>query len=757
VAAGVAALYLGLALLNAWPIPLRVTSHLPHDLGDPVVSLTLLQWNMEVPLFSSRWWNGVGFYPLEKTITLSDPRLGLSLAGAPVLWLTGSAVAMYNVLFILSFALSAMAMHALVFSLTRSHGAAVVAGCAYGFAPFRAAHLAHLELLASYWMPIALLALHRWLDEPRARWLLLLGISLAAQGLFCAYYLPMFAVLLGAWLLWFAVGRVPAPQLAAVLGVALLGAAVLLPLFLQYREAHQALAFTRGLGEIELYSADVEGLWAIAPELRLWPSIEARNAEGYLFPGLVIVLLVLWAVWSRRTATHATRGIRRLRATLLVAAAVIAVLALIALVHGPIRVTLAGLTLSLTHLRKPASLMIASLVAYGLLHPRVIAAARTRSVLAFYALCACLMFTLALGPSPTLLGVKFLYKPPYAWLMELPGFDESLRAPARFGMLAALALSVAAGVACRQLLSVLSPAPGRWTAAVLAMIVLAEGWTGPSVSHPIPARFQWPHRCAALPRLELPFRDIEHDAAAQYRAMLDGARSVNGTTGFVPPHMLALDQSIDARDPGALAAVAEYGPVCVAVDASEQHGPELSRWVATHPLADRLGSALPHHFYVLRRASPADDETTGEMVPIASAHASTGQVELRAITDGRPGTAWITPTSQRGDAELVVSLGCRAQVDTLAVSQGAYSPNFARELAIDVSADGSSWRSVWRGPTGGRTVSAALKNARLVTTYFPVETRDIRHLRLRARRKVKDAPWAIADLAALGLCSDTRR
>jgi hypothetical protein len=133
--------YVLLGILNTWPLAQRIGSHLPHDLGDAVVSLTLLQWNTEVPLFTACWWNGVGFYPLEDTLTFSDARLGLTLAGWPVKWATGSAVAMHNTLFILSFALSGLAMHGLVFTLTRSHSASFVAGCAYAFAPVRAAHL----------------------------------------------------------------------------------------------------------------------------------------------------------------------------------------------------------------------------------------------------------------------------------------------------------------------------------------------------------------------------------------------------------------------------------------------------------------------------------------------------------------------------------------------------------------------------------------------------------------------------------------
>lgn len=759
-AAAFAGLYLGLAALNAWPIPIRAATHLPHDLGDPVVSLTLLQWNLESTVFTDRWWDGVGFHPLDDTMTLSDARLGLTLLGAPIAWATGSPVVMYNSLFILSFALSGLAMHALVFSLTRSHRAAVVAGCAYAFAPFRAAHLAHLELLATWWMPLGLLGLHRWVEDRRARWLVLFAASLTAQGLFCAYYLPMFAVLAVAWAVWFGAGRVPLRQLAALGAAAVAGVVPLLPLFLYYRSAHRALGFARGLGEIEMYSADLSGLWSIPPELRLWPEILAKNAEGYLFPGLTVVALIAVDAWrTRRAVRFGTARIRRIRTALLAAAVLVGAVALIAFFHGPIRISLAGLTLSITHLRKPVSLIVASLVFSLALHPRVLGAARERSATAFYVLAAILMVTLALGPNPTVAGVQFLYKAPYSWLMSLPGFDESLRAPARFGMIAALALSVAAGLGWWRILASVRGARARWLTVAVAGAIVAEGWWGPSSAHPVPERFEWPRACVAAPRLELPLSTIEHDAAAQYRAMLDGVRSVNGTTGWTPPHMLALASSIEERDGEALTALAAYGPLCVAVDRASPDGPELSRWVASHPLAVPLPRSGGREFHQITsapgpRRSGLQVGQSAAPLPVAAASSTRGPVELAALADGRPGTAWIAAPPQRVGDALTLSLACAARVETVAVGQGAYAASFARDLSVDVSADGAVWRTAWRGPTGGRTVAAALADPRTVSSHLQVASDGIRHIRLRLSKPGGKAEWAIAELAVLGSCGE---
>ena len=97
--AGWTCAYLALAIAATWPVARVLTTHLPHDLGDPVLSLTLLQWNATTPLFTSRWWDGIGFYPLANTLTFSDPRLGASMVSTPIIWATGSAMAGYNVVF----------------------------------------------------------------------------------------------------------------------------------------------------------------------------------------------------------------------------------------------------------------------------------------------------------------------------------------------------------------------------------------------------------------------------------------------------------------------------------------------------------------------------------------------------------------------------------------------------------------------------------------------------------------------------------
>jgi hypothetical protein len=337
--------------------------------------------------------------------------------------------------------------------------------------------------------------------------------------------------------------------------------------------------------------------------------------------------------------------------------------------------------------------------------------------------------------------------------MNLPVFHESLRAPGRFGMLVALTLSIAAGLAWERVRGRLGWRSTQ-AAIIVAALVLAEGWFAPVTTHAVPQRFPWPARCAGLPRFELPLRDNDQGAAAQYRALLDGTRSVNGATGFIPPHAWALQKALTAGDPESLTALAPDGPICIAVDRSQPGGTDLAGWVAEHPLIESIDPTAPPSMYYLRRSAPIAPRLIGQKLRVAAAASTSGPVDLAALADGDPLSAWMTAGPQRPGDTLTIELACRATVESVSLSQGAYAQNFPRALAIEVSDDGVRWRSAWRGQTGGLTVRAALDDPRMVTTRFAVATSAARMLRLRSRASDPDTWWVVAELGVRGRCED---
>ena len=96
-----------------------------------------------------------------------------------------SHVAAFNVLVLLTFPLAAMSAYALARYLTGSHGAGLIAGLAFAFAPGHLAHAAYHPYLAqTQWIPLLVLALAALVDRRSVP--LVLGLAGAGAGLILA-------------------------------------------------------------------------------------------------------------------------------------------------------------------------------------------------------------------------------------------------------------------------------------------------------------------------------------------------------------------------------------------------------------------------------------------------------------------------------------------------------------------------------------------------------------------------------------------
>jgi hypothetical protein len=294
--------YTALACVLTYPLVWHLASVMPHDLGDPLLSTILLWWNAHAVPFSSTWWNGVAFWPAQGTMALSDHRLGESMIAAPRQWAGLSAVTACNLTLLATFPLSAIAAHWLAYAITRRHDAAILCALAYGFCPYRIAHLQHLELLGGFGMPAALAALHRYRETSAWQWLAVFSGALVVQGLWTSYYLLFFSVLLALWMVWFIGWRDPR-RLAAIGLACAAAAAALLPVIVGYERIHAWYGLKRNISEVTQFSADITGLGVASPLIALW-GWTARWVlpEGELFPGLTITALALAAAargWMR--------------------------------------------------------------------------------------------------------------------------------------------------------------------------------------------------------------------------------------------------------------------------------------------------------------------------------------------------------------------------------------------------------------------------------------------------------------------------
>jgi hypothetical protein len=745
------AFYGTLTITLTWPLVVHLGAVLPHDLGDPLLNTWILWWNAHAIPLTERWWNAPMFWPATGSMAFSEQLLGLAPITTPLQWAGASAATAYDVAFLLSFLLSALAAHALAFSLTGRRDAAFVAGLVFGFSPYRIAHLPHLQVLTAYWMPVALLALHRYVRGGGISWLACFGAAWLLQALSNGYYLLFFPVLLAAWILWFVPVRAAGRRLGAIGATFALSSLPLIPILLRYRQVHAMYGMERGYGEIYDFSADVTSLLDASPLMRFWklPSYFHRP-EGELFPGLTAVLLV--AIVGIGWVVNAPGRARtpRLCATLLGASILLTSVALSPLLVGPWAIVIGGRTLvSVGVVSKPLSLAICCLLAAVPFEPRIYDTWRRRSTMAFYVLAALLMFVLSLGPQARFLGQPFAYASPYAWLMLLPGYN-GLRVPARFAMPGILCLAVASALALARLTDRVSIPSRRVLAAAVICGVLLDGWTE---RLPLPAL---PAQVAALPGqpttpvMELPLGDTEADTAAMYRAMYHHRPLVNGYSGYSPPYYPVLRTAFEANDEKALDELLGLGPLTVVVDERRDLGLRWSEQLARRAGASDLGSTAGHRTFALPATAPSAPAAVGRPLQIRSVAANRSPVRAGAAIDGDVGTRWHSGTPQRGMEEFSVDLGDVHLVDGLRLATGDFPSDFPRILSIDASIDGREWTTCWRGPTASLVLVGAMHEIRTAPLTIAFEASPARFVRLRQLGSDPHAYWSIAELAVYG-------
>jgi len=300
-----------LAVFWTWPLAASLTSRIPHDPGDPVLNIWILWWNAQATPFTDAWWNAPMMWPMPGAMALSEHLVGLSLVATPLQLAGANPIAAYNVCLLLTYALSGLFAYLLGRRLTGSPFAGICAGLAFGFSPYRASQLAHIQVLSAQWMPLALLGLHAYLSTGARRWLVVFGVAWLIQALSNGYFLLFFPVLVIAWLAWFVDWRrAPRRGLAIVMAWAV-ASLPLLPVLLKYREVHERLGLIRKVAEVREFSAVPASFLHAAPLMRFWREGPADTHEQYLFAGVTVVLLALAGVvllFGRRTRGPVAAG-----------------------------------------------------------------------------------------------------------------------------------------------------------------------------------------------------------------------------------------------------------------------------------------------------------------------------------------------------------------------------------------------------------------------------------------------------------------
>jgi hypothetical protein len=474
-------------------------------------------------------------WPAPGAMALSEHLLGLSLLATPLQLAGSSAIGAYNVSLILTYALSGFFAYLLVRRLTGSSIAGIGAGLAFGFSPYRASQLSHIQVLAAEWMPLALLGMHEYISTGRRSWLVVVGAAWGLQALSNGYYLLFFPILIALWLVWFVDwrrGGMRGLALAATFGAASLP---LVPLLSKYHSVHSALGLRRSLGEIRDFSAVPASFLHAAPLMKFWTEGAAPHYETYLFPGLTIVLLALAGI----VMTFRKRAMLADRAPAIFYGA--AALVMAALTLGP-----GGEGNGRASMAYPYSWLLWLPGFDGLRVP------------ARFAMLGTLCLAIACG-----LGV--------ARLLTLAGRWRSIVASVA---LAGLVVDGLTGP-----VPMLSP-PGK-------MILPDDG----------PSSAGIPLERAAV--IELPLDDIYVGVAAMYRSMFHRLPLVNGYSGHFPPHYNVLSLSLARGDTSGLLYFGRRRPLVIVVNDNQDPGHAYKQMVESIPAVQSLGITAGGSTYVL--------------------------------------------------------------------------------------------------------------------------------------------------------------
>lgn len=598
-----ACVYVLAAVALTWPLLPRAATDVPGDLLDPLFSCWAMGWNLHAWGLASRdiavasYWDANIFHPTPAALARSEHFFPQSVLAAPVFLLSRNLILAYNLSVLATFVLSAFFMYRFALRETRDADAALVAGFLYGFALFRWTQIEHLGGLSSQWMPLALLlagTVAANADRPGALLrILALGAVTAIQLTSSGYYLLFFPPFLAAWGIIEGL-RARQPRAWLHLAAAALVAAVLTtPLVLPYLFLRKTGA-ARDLASVVEHSADVLS-WVTAPEItRLWGAILTTfpRGEARLFPGLVLPFLALAGVVAAVRAERRSLGagaagpLAGRRAFVWGASALMAVglVGLAVALAGGRTLELGPVTLRAMSRMRPLLLIVAGVVLLGIASPGARQVARRLAVRREIIACALAVAAawLALGPLVTFGGNPVAFPAPYGWLFaHVPGFS-SIRAPARFAMIAVCFGSLAAAWGAHHVRRL---AIGRPALLCLLGIFLLE-----TAAVPLPLSRQWRDATVAPPPwrhgpspiashirqlpadavvASLPFGEIFYDVRAMFDSTAHWRRLLNGYSSWYPDGYVGLVHDLRdplMRAPAVLAALRAAGATHVVVN-----------------------------------------------------------------------------------------------------------------------------------------------------------------------------------------------
>ena len=188
------AAYVGLSLLMTYPLVLNFTTHTPDSGGEPSIFLWNLWYFHQTFPTAAVFKTDLLLAPFEANLVFHTYTIGRNLLAYPLLSFV-SVVTASNLLLILSFGLSGLAVYLLTFDRTQHSSASFVAGLIYTFSPYRFAQMGHYNLSTLEWLPLAMLFTWRYLEHGKRHQLILAALFSLWVSINSYYY----SIYFGLW------------------------------------------------------------------------------------------------------------------------------------------------------------------------------------------------------------------------------------------------------------------------------------------------------------------------------------------------------------------------------------------------------------------------------------------------------------------------------------------------------------------------------------------------------------------------------
>jgi len=165
------------------------------ELPDARLNAWILGWVQHAGLTDpSRLFDTNAFFPARNTLAGSEHMIGNALLTLPVRLFSESAIALHQIAMVLSFGLLGLTVFGFVLWAGRSPWAALLAGAAAMYMPWRFSEVGHLQLLSAQWIPLVWLLTTRLVMGEGTRWDAIgLAVALGFQ-LLTSFYLAYFVL-----------------------------------------------------------------------------------------------------------------------------------------------------------------------------------------------------------------------------------------------------------------------------------------------------------------------------------------------------------------------------------------------------------------------------------------------------------------------------------------------------------------------------------------------------------------------------------